>query len=55
MSHNLISRRRRTLVASATIALMCLAPNAQASGGDHDVQKPRQDHASDTQAAKLAK
>ncbi|QIX25654.1 M4 family metallopeptidase [Nocardioides sp. JQ2195] len=51
MSHNLISRRRRTLVASATIALMCLAPNAQASGGDHDVQKPRQDHASDTQAA----
>lgn len=51
MSHNLISRRRRTLVASATIALMALAPNAQASAGDQDVQKPRQDKASDTQAA----
>lgn len=52
MSQNLISRRRHTLVASATIALMCLAPNAQAAGGDHDVQKPSQDKSSDTQAAK---
>lgn len=51
MSHNLISRRRRTLVASATIALMALAPNAQASGSDQDVQKPVQDKASNAQAA----
>ncbi|WP_082563995.1 MULTISPECIES: M4 family metallopeptidase [unclassified Nocardioides] len=50
MSHNLISRRRRTLVASATIALMCLAPTAQAFGGDDDVQKPREDRSSDLQA-----
>lgn len=50
MSHNLISRRRKTLVATAAIACLALSPNAMAAPGGDDVQAPTKDTASNSQA-----